>query len=75
MANTKPEPKEFSYTVPAVDFMDEQWDRFYDLWQEIVKRRAENERRMVADIDDVKATLAEAAERLIAENENGAIEK
>ena len=62
MAELKPDVR---YEFEAIDFMDETWDQFYNLWLELSLEHALGENRTRVSTNDAKATLKQALDKLL----------
>lgn len=66
-----PEPKpEVRYDTEAIDFIDDAWDRFYDIWLGLAETHAFADKRNKVLKKDIKETVREAVESLVREVEH-----
>ncbi len=67
MPTPNPVDEQVKYAVPAIDLMDESWDRFYDIWLELASKNAVAQHRDAVEVLDVEATMKDAFQELLKE--------
>lgn len=58
-------PEKIRYDAEAIEFMDNVWDRFYDLWLELATQHALDDNRTKVSKPDAQVTLQSSLETLV----------